>query len=427
MYLTFLIFSLLNVSDAFIFRSVRSLRMSTNLGHTNETPNSNADKYNKSKSMIPKIARVAAAGAVIKPMVSKAATLEETIKINGIEVDKLPLGRDAYTALGNTVTCKLLNGMWQVSGAHGYTPETDSVVSEMSRAANSGFTTFDLADIYGPAEDYVGEFSKGIRASDLSKDCQFFTKWVPRPTPISRKATEDAIGRSLRRMKTDRLDLVQFHWWDYSSPYYFDAMDNLMSLQQNGQIRNIGLTNFDTEHMVGLMDQGAPIVSNQVAFSIIDTRPLQRMIPVCNERNVKLLCYATLMGGFISKRWLGKQEPDYNKIKNVSLRKYLPWIRAWGGWSLFQELLQVLDKIAMKHQVSLSNVAVRWVIEQPAVGGAIVGARLGLDGCEHVTDNSKVFTFALDNEDKAAIMAIQSRGKDLAEFFGDCGGEYRRA
>ena len=401
--------------------------MSTNLGHTNETPKNNADKYNNNKSMIPKIARVAAAGAVIKPMVSKAATLEETITINGVEVDKLPLGRDAYTALGNTVTCKLLNGMWQVSGAHGYTPERDSVVSEMSRAVNSGFTTFDLADIYGPAEDYVGEFTKGIRSSEFSKECQFFTKWVPRPTRISRKETEDAIGRSLRRMNTDRLDLVQFHWWDYGVPYYFDAMDHLMNLKQNGQIRNIGLTNFDTEHMVGLINQGAPIVSNQVAFSLIDTRPLQRMIPACNDRNVKLLCYATLMGGFISKRWLGKQEPDYNHIKNVSLRKYLPWIRAWGGWSLFQELLQVLDKIAKKYQVSISNVAVRWVIEQPAVGGAIVGARLGLDGCEHVTDNQQVFTFSLDAEDKIAIQSIQSKGKDLVDFFGDCGGEYRRA
>jgi len=337
---------------------------------------------------------------------------------------ELPLGADAYTDLKGMRMCKLLNGMWQVSGAHGYEPERNAVVSEMTHCADEGYTTFDLADIYGPAEDFVGSFRRGNLASSVSKDCHFFTKWVPRPTEITKAMTTAAIDRSLRRMNIDRIDLLQFHWWDYSNPFYYDAMDHLMSLQQGGKLRQIGLTNFDTKHMVDLMDQDAPIVSNQVSFSILDTRPLQQMVPASLERGVKLLVYGSLLGGFLSSSWLNKPEPFPESLTNVSLRKYLPWIQIWGGWPLFQELLSVLDVVAKKHSVSISNVALRWVLDQQAVGGAIVGVRLGLK--EHLKDNRKVFSFKLDEQDLAAIKAVQSKSKDLMTAFGDCGGEYRR-
>ena len=71
-----------------------------------------------------------------------------------------------------------------------------------------------------------------------------------------------------------------------------------------------------------------------------------------------MLCPIALQGGFISKDWVGKQEPLYDSLANVSLRKYLPWIQYWGGWGLFQEMLSTLDVIAKKHSVSIANVAV---------------------------------------------------------------------
>ena len=334
----------------------------------------------------------------------------------------MPLGRDAYSNLDGMRCCKLLNGMWQVSGAHGYQPERASVIGDMAKCVNDGYTTFDLADIYGPAEGYVGAFCKGPLASDLSRNCRFFTKWVPRPQEITKAFTTAAIDASLRKMETDRLDLVQFHWWDYDNPYYYDAMSYLMELKQNEKIRSIGLCNFDTEHMMNLIKQDAPIVSNQVALSLIDDRPLEKMIPACRENNVKLLVYGTLLGGFLSSAWLNQPEPRSESLSNVSLRKYLPWINYWGGWGLFQELLRVLDLVAKKHRVSLSNVALRWVIDQPTVAGAIVGVRFGLK--EHLKENQRVFSFVLDQDDMASIEAVRRRGTNLSNVFGDCGGEY---
>ena len=90
---------------------------------------------------------------------------------------------------------------------------------------------------------------------------------------------------------------------------------------------------------------------------------------------------------------------------------------------MFQEMLTVLDVIGKKHDVSISNVALRWVLDQPAVGGAIVGVRFGLK--EHLADNQRVFNLALDDTDRQAIAAVQAKGKDLSTVFGDSGGEYR--
>lgn len=71
--------------------------------------------------------------------------------------------------------------------------------------------------------------------------------------------------------------------------------------------------------------------------------------------------------------------------------------------------------------------AVRWVLDQPAVGGAIVGVRFGLQGKGHLDDNSAVFQFALDAQDKEDIAAVTRKAKDLMKVIGDCGDEYRRA
>lgn len=74
-------------------------------------------------------------------------------------------------------------------------------------------------------------------------------------------------------------------------------------------------------------------------------------------------------------------------------------------------------------QVTVPNVAVRWVLDQPAVGGAIVGVRFGLK--EHLADQRAVFQFALDEEDKQRILEVTSKGKNLYDIIGDCGDEYR--
>ena len=107
--------------------------------------------------------------------------------------------------------------MWQVSGAHGRI-DPEAAVESMFAYLDAGFTTFDLADHYGPAEDFIGEFRRRLearRGRDALSQVQAFTKWVPPPSAMTRAVVEANIDRSLRRMGVDALDLLQFHWWEY--------------------------------------------------------------------------------------------------------------------------------------------------------------------------------------------------------------------
>lgn len=322
--------------------------------------------------------------------------------------------------------CRILNGMWQVSGAHGRI-NPNAAIETMFKYVDAGFTTWDLADHYGPAEDFIGEFRRQLiatRGEAALSNIQAFTKWVPRPGKMTRKIVEDNINISRRRMGVESLDLMQFHWWEYRDSNYLDALKYMAELQQEGKIKHLALTNFDTEHLQIILEQGIKIVSNQVQFSLVDRRPEVKMIQLCEQNNVKLFTYGSVCGGFLSEKYLGKSEPNPMTLETVSLRKYKNMIDAWGGWSLFQELLQVLDKIANKHQVSIPNVAVRYILDKPAVAGVIVGARLGI--AEHIADNTQVFNLTLDREDIAEINSVSQQSQDLFKYIGDCGDEYRR-
>ncbi|MBW4636066.1 MAG: aldo/keto reductase [Iphinoe sp. HA4291-MV1] len=321
--------------------------------------------------------------------------------------------------------CRVLNGMWQVSGAHGRI-DPKAAIQSMFKYVDAGFTTWDLADHYGPAEDFIGEFRRQLiatRSKEALSNIQAFTKWVPRPTRMTRELVEENINISLRRMGVESLDLMQFHWWEYRDRSYLDALKYMAELQGEGKIKHLALTNFDTEHLQIVTEAGIKIVSNQVQFSLVDRRPEVNMIPFCQQHDIKLFTYGTVCGGFLSEKYLGKQEPRGFDLTTASLRKYKNMIDTWGGWRLFQELLSTLKKIADKHSISISNVAVRYILAQPTVAGVIVGARLGVS--EHIEDNARVFNFTLDTEDLNQINAVSSKSRDLYQLIGDCGDEYR--
>jgi aryl-alcohol dehydrogenase-like predicted oxidoreductase len=322
--------------------------------------------------------------------------------------------------------CRLLNGMWQVSGAHGRI-DPQAALQNMFDYHDAGFTTWDLADHYGPAEDFIGEFRRQLAATrgpEALTTLQAFTKWVPRPGPMTWPIVENNIAISLRRMGVETLDLLQFHWWDYEDSAYLDALTHLSHLRDAGKLKHLGLTNFDTAHLQTITEYGIRIVSNQVQYSLIDLRPEVRMVPFCQEHNIALLTYGTLCGGLLSAAYLGQPEPRSTALNTASLRKYKQMIDAWGGWTLFQDLLQVLQQIADQHGVSLANVAVRYILDRPTAAGVIVGVRLGV--ADHRTDNACVFEFTLTPEDHERIQAVLVRAHDLYHSIGDCGNEYRR-
>ncbi len=335
------------------------------------------------------------------------------------------MSKKCYELTPDLTICRILNGMWQVAGGHGHI-DHELAIADMLRYHDAGFTTWDLADIYGPAEDFIGQFRRRLltrKGKEELDRIQSLTKWVPQPGRITRSIVNENIERSLRRMSVSSLDLLQFHWWDYNNPYYMDALKYLSDLRDEGLIKHIGLTNFDTERMQIIMDSGLQIVSNQVQYSIIDRRPEVKMIPFCLEHNISLLAYGSICGGLISERYLGRIEPSTAELNTLSLRKYKRMIDAWGGWNLFQDLLLTLKRIAQKHSVSIANVATSYILAKSVVAGVIIGVRLGI--VDHRNDNTQVFNFNLDESDCDAIDAVCTKANNLFEIIGDCGDEYR--
>jgi aryl-alcohol dehydrogenase-like predicted oxidoreductase len=330
-----------------------------------------------------------------------------------------------YQLAPDLATYRIINGMWQVAGGHGYI-DNELAIADMMRYHEAGFTTWDLADIYGPAEDFIGQFRRkllAIKGEEELDKIRALTKWVPQPGRITRSIVNESIDRSLHRMGVSMVDLLQFHWWDYNNPYYMDALKYLSDLRDEGKIKHIGLTNFDTERLQIMIDSDLQIVSNQVQYSIIDRRPEVKMIPFCLENNISLLCYGSICGGLMSERYLGRMQPSTAELNTLSLQKYKKMIDAWGGWSLFQELLSTLKRIAQKHNVTIANVAARYILDKSAVAGVIIGVRLGI--VDHRTSNAQVFNFNLDKSDCEVIDAVCAKSNNLFEIIGDCGDEYR--
>ena len=215
------------------------------------------------------------------------------------------------------------------------------------------------------------------------------------------------------------------HSWDYSDQTLLPHMHQLRILQEKEKIGLIGLTNTDTAHLEMLIDSGFKIATNQVSCSVIDRRVVcGRMSEVCKKHNVGILAYGTLLGGFISEKWLEAPEPTDEESLNWSLRKYLRFIKATGGWEAFQEVLRAMSVVAKKHGVSISAVAIRHVLDIPAVSAVIVGTRLSSSSSKYLQNTLSAFSFRLDQEDQILIAKAQEK---LNHIPGDCGDEYRRA
>ena len=334
------------------------------------------------------------------------------------EIETIPLAQDLSI-------CRILNGMWQVAGGHGQI-DHDSAINQMLQYNENGFNTWDMADIYGPAESFYGDFRNTLeerKGKEELEKIQGFTKFVPNPGPMTRSIVEHYIEQSMKKMNVDVIDVIQFHWWDYNDANYIDALHQLTKLCDDGKISHLALTNFDTERMQIMADNGIELISNQVQYSIIDQRPDVKMASFCKKHNMKLLAYGTLLGGLLTEKYLDVTEPTRADLDTYSLQKYMNMIDAWGGWQLFQELLVTLDEIAKKYDVQIANIATCFVLDRPAVAGAIIGSRLGLS--DHITQNTKTFSLKLQNDDDDKIKSVTSKANDLFASIGDCGGEYR--
>ena len=323
-------------------------------------------------------------------------------------------------APGFTVS-RISTGLRQVSGMErdGEAPEPELTSAALAHYLDAGFTTFVMADHHGSAEVIAAclqeRQARGAQA-------QILTTWAPEPGPITFEAVRAAVQRSLDRIGIERIDLVQFDAWSYADPAWLDCLFWLQDLKEEGLIRHIGLTNFDTAHLRIAVTSGIDVVSNQISYSLVDQRARGRMTDLCLEHDINLLVFGTAAGGLLSEGWLGARRPDLEDLTTPAEAKYWRFIQAAGGWDPFQHVLECLAAVAKKHKVSIANVACRYMLDLPAVGAIITGARVGVE--EHVQDNLRIFRMSLTKRNRSDIENALTR---LDPLPGNCGDEYRRA
>ena len=221
----------------------------------------------------------------------------------------MPRPERAELAPGLSIS-RIVTGLWQVADMErGGTPlDSEKAADDLAAYAGDGFDTFDMADHYGSAELIAGRLLARERKAGSGRSVAF-TKWCPKPGPMTAAIVRAGVEERLRRLGVETIDLLQLHWWTFDHLAYLDAAHELKRLREEGLIRHIGVTNFDTDHLRVLVGEGIPIVSNQVSFSVLDRRAAGMMSAFCRANGIRLLAYGTLAGGLLSSRWLGAPEP----------------------------------------------------------------------------------------------------------------------
>lgn len=306
---------------------------------------------------------------------------------------------------------RVIKGGWHLAGGHGNISE-EQALEDMRHFVEAGITTFDCADIYTGVEELIGKFRKKYRDEFLAGDLpqiQVHTKYVPdygALATLTKEETTQIIDRSLKRLGVEQLDLVQFAWWDYQFPKYLETAVHLSDLQKSGKIRFLGITNFDTKRIKEMLDAGVDIASNQVQYSVLDQRVENKLTALAQKQNIPYLCYGTVAGGFLSDRYLSMPDP-VPPFENRSLTKYRLIIDEFGGYEMFQKALHTLKEVANQYEVGIAEVACKYILNKPMVGGVIVGAR----NRNHLESLQKLNGFSLDTNDLNKIEAIVAKSE----------------
>ena len=309
---------------------------------------------------------------------------------------------------------RVIRGNWQLAGGHGPIGEA-AALDALEAAFDAGLTTFDCADIYTGVEALIGTFRARLtarRGAEAARALKVHTKLVPdldRLATISKPYLAGIVDESLRRLGVERLDLVQFHWWDYGVPGAVEALAWLDEMRRAGKIHLVGGTNFDAAHTAAILDAGIPLASMQCQYSLLDHRPENGLAALCAARGVGLLAYGTVAGGFLGDRWLGRPEPE-GPLENRSLTKYKLIIDDFGGWALFQDLLRAARGIADRHGTDIATVASRYALDRPGVAAVIVGGR----SPDHARANAGIDALRLTEPDRADLDAVLSRRRGPA-------------
>ena len=297
---------------------------------------------------------------------------------------------------------EIIYGNWLT---HGSQVENEQAHACVKAALDAGITTFDTADVYADtkAEQVLGDALTGQRRESL----EILTKvyWPtgpagPNDTGLSRKHIMESINGSLTRLGTDYVDLYQAHRYDYETPLE-ETMQAFADVVRQGKALCIGVSEWNADQIRAghplARELGISLISNQPQYSMLWRVIEERVIPTSQELGLSQICWSPVAQGILTGKYKpGAELPAGSRATDEK-----------GGADMIKRFLdddvlaavQKLQPIADDLGITLAQLAVAWVLSNPNVAGAIIGASRP----EQVTDNAKASGVVLDDDVKARI------------------------
>jgi len=279
-------------------------------------------------------------------------------------------------------------------------------------ALESGVNYIDTADIYGTwyrgtslAEEFLGEALEGLRDDFVlgTKGCNA-TGDGPNDWGASRYHLMNALEASLRRLRTDHVDLYQIHRFDPTTPME-ETMRTLEEMVRSGKVRYIGASQYQAWQICRCNDLAerygwARFITTQAHYNLLERQVEQQLLPFCRAMNVGLFPFFGLAAGLLAGRYRpGAEFPaDSRAAAFERTRRYLGRYATPENYAIIEKL----TAFAQEHGHTLADLAIAWLLTEPVVASVITGA----SSAEQIVANARAASWKLSQEEVAEIRAI---------------------
>jgi myo-inositol catabolism protein IolS len=300
-------------------------------------------------------------------------------------------------------------GCWEIGGTYGRIDESE-FQHAVVQAIDSGITCFDTAEAYGMgvSEEALAR-ALGPRRNQVVLVTKFGVGYdeMPNRRDSSRARVLASIEGSLRRLRTDHVDVYLVHWPDPLTPLA-ETLGALDDIVRQGKARYVGVSNFRLGQIEEAMRQ-RPIDVVQYAWNMFDRRMQAEIFPYCAAHQIAVMAYGSLAYGMLTgafDRGMRFEESDWrSKAGNLG---NLNLFRTLFGAEYFSRNLAAVEELkplAAKYGKSLPQFALRWTLSNPVVGTALVGFRAPAE----VNENLGAFGWEISSPDLAEVDAILAR------------------
>jgi aryl-alcohol dehydrogenase-like predicted oxidoreductase len=282
--------------------------------------------------------------------------------------------------------------------------DIDGASRQIDLCLEAGVNLFDTANAYsdGLSEEILGQ-ALGKRRDGvlLATKARMAVGDGPNDGGVSRYHLIRECEKSLRRLRTDRIDLYQLHEWDGQTPLD-ETLEALDTLVRSGKVRYIGASNYSGWHLMKALATSdsrgyARFVSQQIYYSLQTREPENELVPISIDQGLGILIWSPLAGGLLSGKYRrGKQPPEGSRHLND-----------WGEPPIYDQeklydIMETLAQIGDAHKVSAAQVALAYLLRKPAVTSLIIGARTE----EQLSDNLAAANLKLTDEEQARLEKV---------------------